>query len=457
MAYAIFRTAKYKTTDSIKGLMVHHLREKPEKVPGADPALSHLNVTIGASSRSALAEAVKKRLATCTRKPRPDANRVVELMATASPAFFTDKSHEEKKAYLLDCVEFAKQKFGAENVVGAYLHFDETSPNVHIICVPLETSMRTTKKLTREITALNAGHYFGGKEKMIVWQDEFAEFVQAKGHNLKRGEPKNETLRDHVPVAQYWNEQRRQINAASVAAADLLNDAAIQSQTAAELFEHAAIEANRTGFEAQTLTLQRAALDAEQATLAELRVAMQRQGAALDQEWEKLRKKTGELEGREQRLASNESLVVVKQQVLEIQNRTLKSRVEATISTLASIREKEALLRSGLKALETRQWDVVRAEEVAEMVKRPELLGMLDFLAKRKDARDMLALLKVDPSMAEMVRQNIEIAVGLGSDLQAANWGTAGNDVDWPKVARAVEPVPLPEGFDWSSSGSPSP
>ena len=97
------------------------------------------------------------------------------------------------------------------------------------MCVPLETSVRTTKKLAREITTLNASYYTGGKERLSQWQDDFARFVQAKGHDLKRGESKAETQRDHVPVAQYWMEQKREVDAAQVAVVDLLTTAASEA------------------------------------------------------------------------------------------------------------------------------------------------------------------------------------------------------------------------------------
>ena len=117
MAYAIFRTEKYKTNYAIGGLMRHHLREKPEEVDGLDPGRSHLNITIGAADRSALFKAIKERIATTTRKPRPDANRIIENVFTASPEFFQGMAYEDQKAYLLQCVEFAKELFGAENVI----------------------------------------------------------------------------------------------------------------------------------------------------------------------------------------------------------------------------------------------------------------------------------------------------------------------------------------------------
>lgn len=230
MAYAIFRIEKYKTNHAIGGIMRHHLREAPEEVAGLDPSRSHLNITIGAANRPALFKAIRARLATTTRKPRPDANRIIENVFTASPEFFKDMPYENQKTYLLHCVDFAKDIYGADNVVGAYLHFDEKSPHCHVLCVPIETSTRTTKKSRRQVTTLNAGHYLGGSEKCMDLQTRFAEFVQGKGYDLKRGEPKSETKRRHVPLREYYAE----IAASKQAATELLAEAANEASAAAQ-------------------------------------------------------------------------------------------------------------------------------------------------------------------------------------------------------------------------------
>ena len=453
MAYAILRTEKYKTRNTIAGLVGHHLRIPGSKLDNVDASRSHLNVVIGAHDRDSFNKAVKARIDTCTRKPRPDANKVVEMLLGASPEFFEGKSYAEQKSYLSDCVDFAKQFFGEENIVGAYMHFDEKTPHVSVMVVPIETSVRKTKKQEREVTTLNASHYLGGQAAMIQMQTDFALFVQARGHDLLRGEPKSETRREHEPLGTYWKKQAKDIDAAALAAADHLDDAAIKSRVASDLLAVALDEAQRTGFEAQAMAVQRGALNAERAALEVLREAMKGQGAAVDKEWSKLRTKSLDYETREQKLAFEESRVVMKQQALDIRNKTAVDDAERTKAALASIREKEDQLRKGLMALQERQSDVLRAEEVAELVKRPELLGMLDYLAKNPEARELVALAQVDPAMAEVVRANLEIASGMGASVHAATWGAAGSDVDWQRVMRAPEAVPLPPGFDWSSDG----
>ena len=435
MAYAIIRTAKYKTNVAIAGLMRHHLREEPSKIKGLDPSRSHLNLTIGAQDSKALFKAIADRIATCTRKPRPDANRIVEMVVSASSEFFAPKSYDEQKAYLLDCVEFGKTKFGADNVVGAYLHFDESGIHGHILCTPIETSVRTTKKTSKTVTTLNADHFLGGKAKMVQLQDEFAAFVQAKGHDLKRGEPKAETAREHVPVAQYWKQQKQEIDAAAVAAADHLDDTAIKSRVASDLLAGAVYEAQRTGFEAQAMAVQRGALNAERAALEELREAMKGQGAAVDKEWSKLRARVASLD----RLEAD---LIERSKGQDVITNTARSNAQMDWDAAKLARENAQRwhdeMSQKMDAFIEREGNLLSAEKLAELVKRPELVGMLEFLSERQDARDLLALLKADPAMGEMVRQNIELAVGMGSQLGAADWTTASNGNDWGRVLQSA-------------------
>lgn len=382
MAYVILRTEKYKTRNTIAGLVGHHLRIPGSKLDNVDLSRSPLNVVIGAHDRDSFNKAVRGRIATCTRKPRPDANKVVEMMLGASPEFFEGKSYEEQKAYLYDCLDFAKGFFGEANILGAYMHFDEGTPHISILATPIETSVRKTKKTEREVTTLNASHFFGGKDAMIQMQTDVALFVQARGHDLLRGEPKSETGREHEPLGAYWKQQAKTIDAAVAAAADHLDDACIKSRVASDLLAGALDEAQRTGVEVEAMAVQRAALDAERVALDELRKAMKRQGEAVDKEWAKLRTKRS--------------------------------------------------------AMEKQEAELLQTKELTELTKRPELVGMLDYLAKNPEGRELVALAKADSAMAEVVRSNLEMAKGLGANVQAVVW----EPVNLPKVMRAPEAQP---------------
>ena len=350
MVYAIFRTAKYKTNHAIGGVMRHHLRENPGEVRGLDPSRTHLNITIGAADRPALFKAIKERIATATRKPRPDANRIIENVFTASPEFFQDMPYESQKAYLLQCVEFAKELYGPENVIGAYLHFDERTPHAHVIVVPIETSTRTTKKSARQVTTLNAGFYLGGAGKCIELQTRFAEFVQKNGHELERGQPKKDTNRQHIPLRQYYSE----IDASHQAATELLADAAHEASAAAQGRREVERELARIKIEKQDIELQREAIS-------------QRHKEA-DEEWSRARNARHKAQAHEEKL------------------------------------EKQA--EQGLAGIHG-------VKRLAAIAHRPELAGMLELLANNETARELLAIYQYDPEMAKVVQNNVALAMGM--------------------------------------------
>lgn len=386
MAYAIFRTEKYKTNYAIGGLMRHHLREKPEEVDGLDPSRSHLNITIGAADRPALFKAIKERIATTTRKPRPDANRIVENVFTASPQFFQGMAYEDQKAYLLQCVEFAKELFGAENVIAAYLHFDEKTPHVHVIAVPIETSTRTTKTTTRQATTLNAGHYLGGSEKCIHLQTRFAEFVQAKGYDLERGQPKAETKRRHIPLREHYAD----IAASKEAAIKLLAQAASEASAVAQ-------KRRQADFELDLLKIEREELHAE-------REATKKKYSEIDSEWARARtanQKARDYEDRAQKLAQQ---------------------------GLAGIRG---------------------VERLAEIANRPELAGMLELLAENTTARELLALYQHDPKTARVVQNNVALAIGMTDQNLAPKLNDEENAVVVTALQKLTAEKNSPAEFDW--------
>ncbi len=214
MSFAIIRAKKYKTGQHIRAVANHNFRTEPIKPstnpknkPKFDASKSYLNVYIGAKNPDEEMVAIRERIKTCTRKPRPDANKIVEFVMTASPAYFKDQPIEFSKKYLDDCLEFAGVVFGPDNIVSAQMHFDEKTPHIHIKAVPLETSVRKTKHTSKEVTVLNAKHFTNGHEKMIELQDKFYEFIKAKGHDLERGISKSITNAIHQETAEWYEQQ----------------------------------------------------------------------------------------------------------------------------------------------------------------------------------------------------------------------------------------------------------
>ena len=107
---------------------------------------------------------------------RKDAVQAVEYLITASPEAMQGKPKSEQDAYFRDSLEWLKQRHGAENVVYAGIHRDETTPHMYAYVVPRDP----------ESGRLNAKRWLGGAKALRDMQSEFAEQV-GRQHGLERG------------------------------------------------------------------------------------------------------------------------------------------------------------------------------------------------------------------------------------------------------------------------------
>lgn len=166
MAYCIMRTRKLKTDGNVAASVKHALRTR--ETPNADPDKTPDNYRWPEDERAAMA----RYRDLLPQKVRKNGVRAVEIMMTASPEAYKTMDAE---AYLRACDEWARQTFGASNVVQTVHHYDESTPHTSIIVVPIDPKGH-----------LNARHYLGGRDKLRALQDSFAEAV-GKPYGLERG------------------------------------------------------------------------------------------------------------------------------------------------------------------------------------------------------------------------------------------------------------------------------
>ena len=189
--FCIMRITKLHTNANVGGAISHHLRTR--ETDNADPELikknwfspndypkdekGYLDKSKNADLEyrqklQARAMAIyKKRL---PEKVRKNGVRAVEFMMTVSPEAMQKPGFNAIK-YLNACQQWARDKFGKENVFFIAQHFDETTPHVSLLLTPIDENGK-----------LNARKYFGGREKMSELQDDFFEKV-GKQFGLERG------------------------------------------------------------------------------------------------------------------------------------------------------------------------------------------------------------------------------------------------------------------------------
>jgi hypothetical protein len=193
--FAVIRMTTLKA-DDIAGAERHNLRlGEPE--PNVDPSRTHLNRYLVGEEVGLLSRIhTRIKSAGVTRKVKDDAIVGIELMMTASPDFFDEDMRagksEKLDKWIEDSMTYARSFAGAENIMQAVLHMDETTPHLQVIFTPITNTAPSAKKTKvpqgeRPMT-LNAKPFTSpGK-----WQAMWTSYAKAmKGHGLRRGQQDN--------------------------------------------------------------------------------------------------------------------------------------------------------------------------------------------------------------------------------------------------------------------------
>lgn len=112
------------------------------------------------------------------RKPQKNAAAAIEVSISASPDWFTARNPTQAQAYFKDCRKFLAEKYGKANILHWATHFDEKTPHMHVLIVPIIEGARGLKYSSSE--------FLGGRQGLRDLQGEIAAEVGAK-YGLERG------------------------------------------------------------------------------------------------------------------------------------------------------------------------------------------------------------------------------------------------------------------------------
>lgn len=185
MGFAILRIQKLKSGHALRRSFKHAFRE--QDTPNADPERLQDNTHYGATNTR---EALARFNARLPEKVRKNAVLAVEFLMTASPEDMRGKTRQQQDAYFADALQWLQQRHGAENVVYAGIHRDETTPHLYAYVVPIDPKGK-----------LNCRHFLGAADALSTMQSDFAQAVGNK-HELERGLKGSKAL--HVPIQQYY-------------------------------------------------------------------------------------------------------------------------------------------------------------------------------------------------------------------------------------------------------------
>lgn len=168
--FCIMRTEKRKRTD-IGGIQRENTRTATEYNNKVAPGMDIFNVTLKESND--WMQDIQAEIDRAGAKTRSNSVVALDTIYTASSEFFQGKTNKENDAFFRDCLRFHEERFG--HIVSAVIHYDETTPHLHVISVPLTPDNR-----------LSARDVIGNKAKMSKTQDSFFEQV-GKSYGLSRG------------------------------------------------------------------------------------------------------------------------------------------------------------------------------------------------------------------------------------------------------------------------------
>lgn len=168
--FCVMNIQKRKKTD-IGGIQKEATRTAAEYNNQVQPGMDIFNVNLIQSNN--WMQDIQAEIDQAGAKTRSNSVVALDAIYTASGDFFKGKSNEENDQFFRDCLEFHQRKFG--HVISAVIHYDETTPHLHILSVPLTHDGR-----------LSAREIVGNRANLSRMQTEFFEQV-GRGYGLERG------------------------------------------------------------------------------------------------------------------------------------------------------------------------------------------------------------------------------------------------------------------------------
>ncbi len=188
--FNILRARKIKTQGRIYATAAHNLRLRSQA--NIDEGRSRDNQVIFDSlnfdrqERGGLYKSLMAYYDELQIKRKQDNVLMYEYVVTASPEFFQGKTPSQVKEWADHQSKFFHEQFG-QNYKVAFLHLDEKTPHLHIIC---STEIKSIKKYKnrygsceKETWSLNSKHI--DPEFLVALHDKHAEWN--KKYNLSRG------------------------------------------------------------------------------------------------------------------------------------------------------------------------------------------------------------------------------------------------------------------------------
>ena len=189
MGYAVVHMMKIKS-GAVGGIQSHNNREhEPKTNPDVDMSRSEDNYDLVPCSN--YKKSIKEKLSNLvesSRAIRKDAVVVCNFIVTSDNATMEALGGDRQRKFFEDSVKWFSDRYGADRILNATVHMDETTPHLHVGVVPITQDGRLSAKAIFT------------KTEMKAIQTEFARDVGEK-YGLERGVEGSE--RTHLSEARF--------------------------------------------------------------------------------------------------------------------------------------------------------------------------------------------------------------------------------------------------------------
>ena len=129
---------------------------------------------------------------------KKQSNVMCEFVITSDKDFFERLGSERTKQFFADAYKFVTAKVGEDFVVSAVVHLDEATPHMHVTYIPV---INGKDRKGNPCKRINCSEFWKGRDSYSRLQDEYYDFITARGYDLERG-IKGSTA-EHLSVAEF--------------------------------------------------------------------------------------------------------------------------------------------------------------------------------------------------------------------------------------------------------------
>ena len=203
MSYAIVRNEKL-TRSQANGICVHNDRKaQNHSNKEIDTSKSDLNYYFKKNELSYIKEFDRlKEKYDLKGQIRSNSIIMCEMIFTSDKEFFDKIGIDETKRYFEESYKFIcnYKNLGEKNIISAVVHFDETTPHMHLIYIPV---IHTKDKQGKEIDKVCCRDFWKGRDSYRTLQNDYYEYITTTGFDLQRGLPSEETNRKNKKIQHY--------------------------------------------------------------------------------------------------------------------------------------------------------------------------------------------------------------------------------------------------------------